>query len=95
MRQTTKRVAALLFTLVLLAPAAVAMPVEENPTSFFATLWEELVKEVSVLFAGSEVDLGPGLDPNGENLGPGIDPDGQASTTEDEGELGPTFDPNG
>ena len=95
MRQTTKRVAALLLTLLLLAPAAIAVPVEESPISFFTALWEELVEGVSALFAGSETELGPTFDPNGDNLGPAIDPNGEASTTEDEGELGPGFDPDG
>jgi len=95
MRQMTKRVAALLLTAVLLAPATLAVPVEGKPASFLTALWEEIVERVASLFAGSETELGPGFDPNGGNLGPDFDPDGEASTTEDEGELGPAIDPDG
>jgi len=92
--------AALVLSMVLAAmPAGAVQPRRARPATATATdawswlpqLWREAIERVASV--ALQVDLGPGMDPDGLSATPGPAPQGGAPAST--GDLGPEMDPNG
>ncbi len=90
--------AALVLSMVLVAmPAGAAQPRRARPAtatdawSWLPQLWRTALERV--VSVARQVDLGPGMDPDGLSAAPGLAPQGGAPAST--GDLGPDMDPNG